>query len=307
MSISAAASGKIIVEFSPNGVSGRSAASGFLIVFSTNYSMPAWAANPSSGIVDNIKGISNSRYPVWFQMSHAKISLSEGKQFLGFAYSECMKTFKPISHETNGGFLIELFLSSEQIECIEKARAGGDVVFDVKIIGEYYDEYNHLATTEYLIFRVNQKEWMDALKMCGYGNYILYEMQMPAELSDNFKPVLDIFEQAKKQLYYGEYDVVVAKCRESVDLFLQLANMEDKFAEAKGLYRGNKDQRESMTKAQRRLAIIESIRHFSHGAHHPDNGARIYYSRSDALSILGATAGAVSAFTVDLMQMETKE
>jgi hypothetical protein len=282
-------SGIIIIEFFQDRVSGKPAVDGALIGFSTRYRLPKW--NPRRGEQLRRKGTPDVFYP-WFRIHYAKVFVQNDDKLLGYAYPELSRTFETTDHDRENYLQFQILLNSIKIDYVERERVGGDISFKLEIIGEYDDGLNYTSACESLVFNCNQKEWTDVLRSINSTEYVLYEADIPSDLKNDFKPILEIFDQAKKQLYLGMYDVVVAKCRDAIDAFIQLSEIKPDLDKARAMYVEN---RRSMTKDQRFMAYLDSIRHFTHDAHHIKNGEKTPYSRSDAICMLGATAGAISA------------
>jgi len=222
-------------------------------------------------------------------------SLSLSKSFLskslGLAFPEQPKTFRPSGHPQKGGLLYETLVTRDTLEKIEIIRKGGDLQLKVVISGEYSDELNQLCTNESVQYVVNQRAWIDTLKMMNFKGGLVFELPMEVTPSEEVKTALISIEKAKDHFYYGNYDDVVAKCRISLESIVTGWGGK---AELDSQIKKNKKE---MTKEQRMYNAINQIIHLTHLSHHPDkNDKYISFSRSEAVFVLGSTISAVSSY-----------
>lgn len=273
MSITASG-GEIIVEFEVNSVTGSPGIGGHLLKISLNYVMPA------------------RKKELIFQNTIAKIFIGKDKVYLGTAFPEQPKTFKATTHQQRGGLLYEVLLSKDTIEEIEKIRSGDDLEFTIEVLGEYIDEFNQICTSDRISYRANQKEWINSLKSMDFKGGLVFELPMDINPSEDVKSALIAIDKAKKHLYYGNYEDVVAKCRISLEKIVFEWKSKSKINES-----FNKNRKE-MTKEQRFFNAVKQIMHITHLAHHPDeNSDYVPFTRSEAVFVLGATIAAISSYT----------
>lgn len=262
-----------IVDFKASGVIGKRALGSHLLRFSLDYHIPG-----------------RDEY-VYFRNIYADVGVGGETSLLGRAYPESPLVIKNQKHPQSLGILFDIFLNSVQLEEIEKIRCGSDIQFTLDIKGSISDEFNETKDSDKVIFRVNQKEWIEALYQMNYGNFILYEMPANFIMKDSYKSSYKSFIKAKNHLFYGNYDDVVAKCRLALDRILKES---DVIKEARRQYCGDKKQ---MKKEARLMNAIDAINHCTQlGHHHDSDHEEVNYTRSEAVFVLGITAAALSSF-----------
>lgn len=266
-------SGKIIVEFEIGSVSGTKAIGAYLLKINIKYSMPTHEND------------------VYFRNTIAKIYVGKDADFLGLAFPEQPKTFKPNGNPQKGGLLYEMLVSKDTLEQIEVIRKGEDLQLKVVISGEYSDGLNQLCDNETVTYSVNQREWINTLKLMNFKGGLVFELPMAISPTQEVKTALVSVEKAKDHFYYGNYDDVVAKCR------IALESIVTGWGGTAELTNQIKKNRKEMTKEQRLYNTINQIIHLTHLSHHPDEKDEyIYFSRSEAVFVLGSTISAVSSY-----------
>lgn len=221
-----------------------------------------------------------------FSGIRAKVYLEN--KLLGFAVPEAAITIKPTSSQLSGTLLFEMLLTSQVIETIEKIRGGGNLVFNLNVIGEYQDSQNRLSDSDSIKYYVNQKSWIDALKQMGYGNTLLFELPIDLEPNEAVSTAILALEDARAHLYYGQYDQVVAQCR------LALDSVKPKQSDLNAALHGLKNNKDKMTKYQRVINIYHAVRHLTHLAHHLNNDNEcVSFTRNEAIMVLGATSALI--------------
>lgn len=265
--------GKIIVEFEVNSVFGAGALGAYVLRFSINYSMPPHEEE------------------VHYHKTAAKVYVGENDLYLGVAFPEQPKTFKPNIHSQKSGLLYEILVSKSAIEEIEKIRSGKNLAFRIDMSGEYNDGLNQLCASESLRYIANQNEWITALKSMNFKGGLVFELPMDISPIKEVKTALEAIDKAREHLYYGNYDDVVAKCRISLESIISnwggMSSVNDKA----------KKNRKTMTKEQRFFNALNQIVHLTHLSHHPDeNDEYVSFTRSEAVFVLGATVSAVSSY-----------
>lgn len=267
-------SGRIIVDFEMKSIQGAPAIGAYLLKFSVAYSMPP-----------------HEEPKAYFHKTLAKIYVGKNNILLGIANPEQPKTFKSSIHQQKGGLLYELLISKDALDEIERIRVGEGIEFKLDIIGEYYDGLNQLCDSISIPYIANQKEWIDVLKLMEYRGGILLELPMDIRPSDEVKTALTAIEKAKEQLYYGNYDDVVAKCRISLESIIS------NWGDIKTVRNQVKTNKKCMSKQQRFFHAIDQIVHFTHLAHHSDeDGEYVSFTRSEAVFVLGSTMSAISSY-----------
>lgn len=267
--------GKVIVEFNINSISGAPALGAYLLRFSLGYTMPAHNKD------------------VYFHKTFVKVYVGEENLYLGTAFPENSKTFKPFADSYNkGSLLYEVLVSKNALEEIEKVRAGKEIGFRLEIIGESDDGVNKLHGSEIKQYRSSQNEWIAVLKAMSFKGGIVFDLPMSIDHSDKVKTALTAIEKANEHLYYGNYDDVVAKCR------IALESIISGWGNISLVNEQLKKDKKAMPKEYRFFNAVNQIVHFSHLSHHPDESDEyVSFSRSEAVFALGATIAAVSSYT----------
>ncbi len=268
-------SGKIIVEFGVNGVSGSPAIGAYILRFSVTYNLPP-----------------HEKEIAYFQKTAMRIYVGKDNHYLGLASPEMPKTFKPCPQPQSGNLLYEAILSKESLEEIEKLRLGGDLRFKLDIIGEYYDGLNLAGALQSVGYIANQKEWITAIQAMGFRGGLVFELPMDLNLSDEVKSSLMAIQKAREHLHYGNYDDVVAKCR------IALESLLSKWVNINCVREKSKSDRKTMSKTERLVYSIDQIVNLTHLAHHLDDESKyVSFNRSEAVFVLGATISALSSYS----------
>lgn len=269
MSISVNA-GYVFAEFRFNSIHGTKMVGAYLLRYSLRYTMPGW---PTTYRFSNIQ---------------ARVTIGDHTNLLGRAVAETAVVLTSPSHSQTGGFLMDLVVSPQQMEEIEKIRQGGDLNFILELFGEIFDGHGHSHANDTIQAHVNQKSWIDLLKQLGFSSNVLLEIPhdgMPMEM----QPVWKALETAKKHLYYGNYDEVVASCRKALE---GIPHNGEELGKVKAI---PLEKRRTMTKRQRLVHLLDALEHYTHLSHHLDSsGESESYSRNDAVLAFSATLAAVT-------------
>lgn len=272
MSITATG-GQVIVEFDVNSITGTPAVGAYVLKFSLDYSMPPQDEQ------------------TYYHKTSAKVYVGNKDLYLGIAFPEQPKTFRPHAYPQKAGLLYEMLLSKDAIEEVEKLRSGEELNFKIEITGEYVDGMNQLCSSETLRYKSSHTEWISALKAMNFKGGLVFELPMDISPSEDVKTALSAIDKAKEHLYYGNYDDVVAKCRISLESIIS------NWGNIRAVNELIKKDKKAMSKEQRFFHAINQIVHFTHLSHHPDeNDEYISFTRSEAVFVLGATISAVSSY-----------
>jgi len=273
MSITANA-GNIVAEFQFKSMHGTKAVGAYLLRFSLWYTMPGWP---------------KAQYR--FSNIQARVIVGGQSNLLGRAFAENAIVLSSRGDHQDGGFLMDLMVSPRQMEEIEKIRCGGDLNFTLDLFGEIYDGYGYRHAGENVYAHVNQKSWIDLLTQLDFSTNVLLEI--PHEGAPVEKhPVWKALEEAKKHLYYGNYDEVVASCRKALE------GIPHNGAEVNRVKNIPVGDRRKMTKRERLVHLLDALEHYTHPAHHLESSEDSEsYTRSDAILAFGATISAISTRT----------
>jgi hypothetical protein len=265
--------GSIIADLRADSIHGARMLGAYLIRFSLNYNMPAWPGKDYR-----------------FSNIRARISVGNEQRLLGFALAEQAIVLASGDYNQHGSFLLDIPLTAEQIEEIEKLRLGGDIDYKLDIYGELCSGHDYSSSNDTIHLHVNQKTWIDLLKQINFSCKILVEM--PQDDNAAHISVMRVMEKAREHLYYGNYDEVVANCRKAME---GIKLDREEIQTIRKLASGN---RKSMSKKERLVYLLDALEHYMHPAHHLDHeDDPVPYTRKDAIFVYGATISAVSAYS----------
>ena len=191
-----------------------------------------------------------------------------------------------------------LDLSKHQVDLIEELRKGDELIFYVTLSCEINGSEIHVTDKSDHRFYVEKSEWLKALKAMQYGDFLLFEIPIPDSNSDISKKILNHLQSARDHFMKGHYEITLAKCRFVHDRLTDHLKDLSSIKEADKLYSDNQSRRE-MSKEDRMLLVRNSVRHFTHLGHHPEEdeeGDEIVFTRKEAETVLGLTAAMVSFY-----------
>jgi hypothetical protein len=270
MSITAS-TGKIVATFHFQSMHGAKAIGAYHLRFSLRYTMPGWPETQFR-----------------FSNIQARVTVGGQPNLLGRAFAENAIVLTSRGDHQDGGFLMDLMVSPRQMEEIEKIRCGGDLNFNLDLFGEIYDGYGYSYAGENVDAHVNQKSWIDLLKQLDFSTNVLLEIPHEGAPVEEY-PVWKALEEAKKNLYYGNYDQVVASCRKALE---GIPHNREEVSRVKNIPVGD---RKKMTKRERLVYLLDALEHYTHPAHHLESSEDSEsYTRSDAILAFGATISAIS-------------
>jgi hypothetical protein len=139
----------------------------------------------------------------------------------------------------------------------------------------------------------------------GYGRYFLLELPIDIPQSDKSARALKEFEEAKKQLFYGNYDECVMACRKILEFILKESSLKG----LRGRYADLRDSKK-MNKDDRILNFYDALKHLTHLGVHLEEGETDElhnFTRAEAFMILCATATSLASFTVQLTANTTTD
>ncbi len=269
----------IIAEFKSYDIFGSEGVGIYRLKFRLNYSTQSWPEKR-------------------FEFKNAKAEVyvkgaSQEYKFLGQAEPEKPLFIVAASNVDNGDIFFTINLNSQQLSLIEDIRRGDDLFFKILILGEALGNSGSWSARDELLIKVNQREWIDALKQMNYGEFLLFEIPLPKDaVHEEIKAAIDLLKQAQNHYLLGNYEDVVSTCRKAIESFNHGRNETEKLSEAVNIYSTNK---RNMSKKQRALFIREALRHFTHLAHHvSDTGEAVSFTRNEAGLALGMTAALLS-------------
>lgn len=233
----------------------------------------------------------------WADQIYGKVYL--GSDFVGSALPSAPLLLST-RHPRNSNVALEMRLTTADVEAIERKRAGGNLTFNLKICamtygGEQADQPPTASTRDITCY-VNQAAWLEALSGMGFGSHVLYALPIDLAGQRRLSDAIEQLERAKRHLYQGNYDDVVATCRKALEVTFDEIDPDRSIRNHAGKELGRRDSKE-----ERMIRTAQAVYEYTHLPHHPAPS----YSRSEALFALGAAAATISALA-DLDTASTK-
>jgi hypothetical protein len=172
-------------------------------------------------------------------------------------------------------------LTTQQLAAIEDLRAGGDLRFQLALLGEGGPEVRpgevH-AVHDTLWLGLGRSDWIVQLRTARAMDILLLEVAMPLlEPSEANRSISDALKRAQKLLAEGHYSECVINCRKAIE---GLATMQGRLRNwSPDALRRLANGREAMTKEEREVALEASLFHFASLAAHD---ASTEFRRRDA-------------------------
>lgn len=210
-----------------------------------------------------------------------------------------------IEHRRSETIVLELDLAGEQLEALERLRAGGPIVFQFDLSlhvsrpvqrqpGGEILRVDVQPGSERLQLLVNISDWAQVLNQLGYLDFLIVAVELPIEAPDPLREAVKLMRVAHSDLIAGRYNAAVGSCRLAMESVGPLVLSESSQNRVSKAFAESEDSRRAMTTADRAELVRMAVRHFCNPAHHVgENGAPEVFSRQDALFILTATAGVI--------------
>ena len=147
---------------------------------------------------------------------------------------------------------------------------------------------------EQVTFDSNLSHWVELLHALGHRELLVVAIPIPKSAPGHLlAAALGKLRAAHLSLQVGDYEAVVSQCRMAIESARKVRKAIAADPDAISLYNTG---RRTMNKRERELLIEEAINHYSHLAHHAhENGVLEIFGRTDAVLILSATAGVLTA------------
>ena len=213
---------------------------------------------------------------------------------LGFARPDRQIEIVTLPHQHRTAATLSLPLQPGQLVAIEKSRGAGDLQFEVDVMGVGIDKRGPSPVQEALRRGVPRSEWIEKLRAARARDTLLLEVPLPfPERLDRWQNISDELMRAESRFRNGDYHACVSACRVIVDeLGCQVFGQVDWVSPS--LDRLSSD-RGGMSKNERERAMLATLRHYTHQAHHGHSeGGEVSYSRADAQHILILVASFVA-------------
>lgn len=217
-----------------------------------------------------------------------------GQRMLGKATPQSSWFVVTLEHSHRVPVWLELDLSGEQIEALERYRGGGPLVFQFHLSLQVRQADQVQPGSEVLRLEVDVSQWAAVLKELDYLDLLVFAVELPIEAPEALRNAVTLLRAAHKDLLAGRYDGTVGMCRKVMDSLEASAPQEAAKGRIWGVVGQGKERRDAMTKAERAELVRMAVRHFAHLDHHVDeNGAPEVFSRHDAFFVLTASAGVI--------------
>ena len=212
---------------------------------------------------------------------------------LGRAQPHASWAVRTIEQSHSHPFELWLDLSGEQIEALERRRAGQRLEFHVNLhLQIHYGAAIHSGRDD-ARFHVNESDWAEILRQIGYLDQLIIALELPIDAPEQMRKAVQHVRGAHQHLIAGRYTDAVGVCRKAMESLHPFT--EDATAKAiRSAFAGPEETRRKMPLGQRTELVRMAVHHFANPAHHeePGNPAQVF-SRQDALFILSAAAGIV--------------
>jgi hypothetical protein len=211
---------------------------------------------------------------------------------LGWAIPEAVVSLRPTIYSARSPLLFDLDLTSAQLHAIEELRSGGDLQFEVQFSGDAQGPNGATQVHDRISHRANMSDWGHVLRELGYADILVVGVELPSvEASSPLFGVTQCIRRAYDCLHKGLYDVAVGQCRQAFEALYMIEGVQKLATESVERF---KTKKAAMSKTERERFMAEAVRHYTHLAHHPDEGAMVEFSRADATTVLALTIAALS-------------
>lgn len=229
--------------------------------------------------------------------AHIQAVSSKGRLRLGTARPAVPTLL--IQNDSNHPVQVHLNLTvqAHDIARLDGLRDGGDLQFDLQILGEGSDKEGRVGIQpvhEQKAITVPRSEWLKRLNEARFADTLLIEVSMP----NDFPAASEVgvhLRRAHAHFLNASYRECVAECRPVIEVLGRLqTGDEDWSADVIAEFKANQSQ---MSKHRRELAIAAAVRHYVHQAHHASvEGGSTTYTRGQAWLILTTTAALVARY-----------
>jgi hypothetical protein len=194
--------------------------------------------------------------------------------------------------------MYRLPVQADQMLALEHLRQGNGLLFTLEIRGNVSGPYGIRQTYESAQFRISVSDWIQALHESQASDVLLVGVNLPlASESSTTKAAIELVRRSHESLLRGEYDSAVGQCRRALESLWNGQKLTDSARNARKALSSSMDDRKSMSKLERQLALGEAVINFTHPAHHVGNdGDPEIFSRLDAALAVASTASLVSSF-----------
>jgi hypothetical protein len=237
-----------------------------------------------------------------------------GLKPLGRAWPQTPTSIQTYEFANTAYVTLVLELAPEKLASLEQERAGGDLLLQLQVSaigrclvqapspgagGDGAQEHRGqpVPMHDMLNHTVRLTEWIQILEQMEYQRIMVFSVAIPFRPDvEHFGAAHTMLIRARDQLLKGDFDNVVSLARKVLDSLVATSGERDRIRDATIKFREGRESRESMSKQERALLLQDTIRHYTHLAHHveEDSGAPHLYSRNDAVFVLTLATAAFS-------------
>ena len=169
---------------------------------------------------------------------------------LGRAQPHTSLAVGTIRQSNSQRFELWLPLTGEQIEALERRRAGLPLEFHVNLTLQiHYNAAVHSGRTD-ARFHVNESDWAEILRQVGYLDRLIVAVDLPVAAPEQMRTAVQRVRDAHQHLIAGRYTDAVGACRLAMESLHRLTD--DATAKAiRAVFAESKETREKMTLGQR--------------------------------------------------------
>ena len=195
----------------------------------------------------------------------------------------------PLREGSHDYIYYEGYLSHAQLEAFEKVRNGKDFSVSIKAslnvltsegqMEDWYIQDSNLHKTA--------QEWLAVLANAGYKKYLFQEMAFPADASAEPNSVYHHLFRARELFDKALYRECIGNLRLAEENLRNKRTDKGAIDEATKLFKGSKEERESMSLRQRMLLLRNSVNNALHTApHHDEPGESFDRETAKALLVM---------------------
>lgn len=186
------------------------------------------------------------------------------------------------------GVLYELLVTPAGMEAIESARDGASIIFQARIVVRLTATNDFHVSTQDVVCRVSQSDWLEVLQGCGYRKSLLIEIAIPDAGAGQEAHAAHHLEKARTHMLRGHYADAVGACRLALEQWTESRNEVGLLASAKERQRSDPRM---LTELQRELLLRQAVVNYAHLAHHAsDSMAPAHFDRQSTTMLIGITA-----------------
>ncbi|KAA8769434.1 hypothetical protein [Burkholderia pseudomallei] len=274
----------IVVEPSIGGVFGAAGVGVKLLQFSFNFALVPWQQGDPDIRIDSLS---------------AKVSVvprAGGIRYLGRGEFEMPQTFRRLPNGGRSSSLLRVDVTDSQLLALEDLRGSGGLEFEVQLTGRGHSPRETVPVEDRLRHTVNLSDWAQVLGQLGFADIFVLGVEMPVgPIPNELASAVKLLRDAQRLLVAGEYELVVASCRQALD---SMQAVLERDTEIKSVRTERSMRPRDQSKLQRALAILDAVRHYTHLAHHVDGDGRAeWYSRKDATMVLTTSCALLTSAT----------